>query len=379
MPNLSGSLVLISGSLNLNQGSIVISSGSIDIVTGGLTVSGSPVLTSNETGSLPSTGSNNFTGSQEISGSVVVTGSILNSGSFNNTGEAVISGSILISGSIVPNVGGASATSSFSLGSPTAAWKDIYVSNGTINFLNSAGQIQGTLGAGTNSTVITGSFQVKELNPLTSFTAVGGTLLHKSYTSADCAFALADSNNSFDLNPQIYNYGGYIVLPWDKKITAYSLVNNFLSINPNQPLVSLPPLFNVGYSVGDTVTVYNLGEVDAGWKNSGSIFITATVQGVTNVDTSSKAITGTFNTSYILSGSWGSYASMSFVFNATTESIKIDPGQKATFEVVFWGSPAPAGTASLSGFPEDGYSTNFTNINPSTTKTIYLFKGIENF
>jgi hypothetical protein len=83
---------------------------------------------------------------------------------FPFTGNAVFSGSILVSGSIIPNTNGVSSTSSFSLGSPTNAWKDIYVSNGTINFLDGAGNVQSTLGTGTNAlsgnTSITGSLFV---------------------------------------------------------------------------------------------------------------------------------------------------------------------------------------------------------------------------
>jgi hypothetical protein len=58
---------------------------------------------------------------------------------------ATISGSLLISGSIIPAVSGVSSTSSFNLGSATNAWKDIYVSDGTINFINGVGAVQGTL------------------------------------------------------------------------------------------------------------------------------------------------------------------------------------------------------------------------------------------
>jgi hypothetical protein len=61
---------------------------------------------------------------------------------YNNTTKEVsysnsISSSILISGSIVPSVAEGSYTSSFSLGSSTNAWKDIWVSEGSINFVNS--------------------------------------------------------------------------------------------------------------------------------------------------------------------------------------------------------------------------------------------------
>jgi hypothetical protein len=58
-------------------------------------------------------------------------------GSNTFIGNQTITGSILISGSIVPAVGTGETTSSFSLGSETAAWKDIYVSEGSIKFIKS--------------------------------------------------------------------------------------------------------------------------------------------------------------------------------------------------------------------------------------------------
>jgi hypothetical protein len=65
-------------------------------------------------------------------------------GIVNVIGALNITGSIGISGSIIPAIG-SSATSSFSLGSATNAWKDIWVSQGTIRFLNGAGVQQGAL------------------------------------------------------------------------------------------------------------------------------------------------------------------------------------------------------------------------------------------
>ena len=58
-------------------------------------------------------------------------------GSNTFTGNQTISGSILISGSIIPAIGTGQLTSSFDLGSSTAAWKDIYVSEGSIKFITS--------------------------------------------------------------------------------------------------------------------------------------------------------------------------------------------------------------------------------------------------
>ena len=100
--------------------------------------------------------------------------------------------------------------------------------------------------------------------------------------------------------------------------------------------------------------------------------------GVTNVDSDTKQITGTHNQSFILSGSWGNYTQINIVSPATTSSIKIDPGQKATFEIVYWATISPTPSASISSFSSNQYQTNFTNSNPSSTYTRYLFKGIEN-
>ena len=77
-----------------------------------------------------------------------------------------LSGSLLMSGSIIPNAAAGDYTSSFSLGSSTNAWKDLWVSNGTIYLLGNTGAIQGTVsstatGVQLGSSVVSGSFFVK--------------------------------------------------------------------------------------------------------------------------------------------------------------------------------------------------------------------------
>ena len=372
--------------LNVNNISPI--SGNNVVISGSLTVTGN--IAGTVSGSITNAATASYVAAANVDGTVAnaVTASYAISASyappsnpFPFAGTAEFSGSILVSGSIIPNTDGASTTSSFSLGSLTNAWKDIYVSNGTINFLDGAGNVQGTLGTGTNATVITGSLQVVPINPLTGFTTTNGTLLHKSYTTADCAFAMFDPN-SFSANPQIYysavlNDGLSLVLPWDKKITAYSLVNNIpTGDSSTSTVVSLPPIYNAGYSTGDIVTVYNLGKSSLSYKDAGSIYLVGSMQGVTS--TFGQQINGTFNQSNVLSGSWGNYTQINLSNSATTSSIKLDPGQKATFEIVYWGTIFAAPSASMNDFTGDGYQSNFTNFNPSTTYTRYLFKGIEN-
>jgi hypothetical protein len=82
-----------------------------------------------------------------------------NEGQFATTGsnvfrgEQVVSGSILISGSIIPTTPSGSFTSSFSLGSISNAWKDIYVSQGSIIFVDAVTQQTSSFTIATNREV----------------------------------------------------------------------------------------------------------------------------------------------------------------------------------------------------------------------------------
>ena len=60
--------------------------------------------------------------------------------SSTDTTNLSISGTINVSGSIIPNTGGA-ISSSFDLGSETAAWRDLYVSTGSLKFVGPGGTI----------------------------------------------------------------------------------------------------------------------------------------------------------------------------------------------------------------------------------------------
>ena len=309
-----------------------------------------------------------------------------------STSSLTVSGSILVSGSIIPNVNGVSATSSFSLGSPTAAWKDIWVSDGTINFVNSAGQIQGTLGAGTNGTVITGSLTVvpKDVLAVDDFSQV--VRLHKQQLIG-YSFSLWNPYDQ-ERNMGIYStgYGGAFILPWDRKVSSYYLNNRIptSSIGDGvEPWVVLPPPFNSGHGPGDIISIYNMSNSTSSlYKSSGSISVFSGWQGITNVDTASMTIDGTFNTGTLLSGSWGNYKNVNINYLSSNPSlsgsIQIAPGQKATFELVVFSANAsqnvtrPSNSDLDNYFLENGYSLNQTNVNSTTIALYYLFKGIEN-
>jgi hypothetical protein len=72
-------------------------------------------------------------------------------GSNTFRGEQVVSGSILISGSLVPATGQGTFTSSFSLGSPSNAWKDLYISQGSIIFVDAVTQATSSFSITTDS------------------------------------------------------------------------------------------------------------------------------------------------------------------------------------------------------------------------------------
>ena len=68
------------------------------------------------------------------------TGSLLGDNIFGYTGSAGVAGTLTVSASIIPLVSpGATTSSTFDLGSETAAWRDIYVSTGSLKFVGPGG------------------------------------------------------------------------------------------------------------------------------------------------------------------------------------------------------------------------------------------------
>ena len=96
---------------------------------------------------LKISGSETYTsGSEVLQLGLVVSGAILpgasnafDLGSPDNSWNQVFSHTIHVSGNIIPNVPNGSFTSSFSLGTPEAAWKDLYVSEDSIKFIKKSG------------------------------------------------------------------------------------------------------------------------------------------------------------------------------------------------------------------------------------------------
>ena len=72
-------------------------------------------------------------------------------GSNTFKGQQVVSGSVLLSGSLVPAVGAGTFTSSFTLGTATNAWKDLYISQGSIIFVNAVTQATSSFSISTDA------------------------------------------------------------------------------------------------------------------------------------------------------------------------------------------------------------------------------------
>ena len=112
-------------------------------------------------------------------------------GSNTFVGTQTITGSVLISGSIIPAVGVGQTTSSFDLGSPTAAWKDIYVSEGSIKFIKS----------GSEEIVLSAKDGGISINGGSTISADGVSGQFITSKSLDTNITVKDSNNSLLMGP----------------------------------------------------------------------------------------------------------------------------------------------------------------------------------
>jgi len=132
-------------------------------------------------------------------------------GSNTFIGNQTITGSILISGSIIPNVGTGELTSSFDLGSGTAAWKDIYVSNGSIKFITSG------------STAVTLSSQNGgiSVNGGSTITANGVSGQFITSKSLDTNTTVKDSNNSLLMGPIDVETDKEIIVEEESDLTIF--------------------------------------------------------------------------------------------------------------------------------------------------------------
>lgn len=132
-------------------------------------------------------------------------------GSNTFVGNQIITGSILISGSIIPAVGVGETTSSFDLGSSEAAWKDIYVSEGSIKFIKS-GSAEIVLSAKDGGISINGGSTI-------SADGVSGQFITSK--SLDTNITVKDSNNSLLMGPIEVETDKEIIVEEDSDLTIF--------------------------------------------------------------------------------------------------------------------------------------------------------------
>ena len=197
--------------------------------------------TNNTIAGLTTTSSfNSFTQSQnQLNATWATTGS--------NTfkGSQIVSGAIYVSGSLIPNAD-TSFTSSFSLGSATNAWKDIWVSKGTINFLGDDGSVVSTLkgtpdGLAMANLSVTGSISASSITG--SLLSTNG-VISSSTQIASYGYAITGSNTFIGnqiISGALYVTSDVIVRGSAsiQNITSSQLniADNIITVNTIQPTV----------------------------------------------------------------------------------------------------------------------------------------------
>jgi hypothetical protein len=203
------------------------------IVTGSSTVIGTSIIS----GSLRVTGSSTLIGTSTISGSLTATGSS------TLIGTSIISGSLTVNGtissSLIPAGPYTNNTSSYNLGSPTAAWKDLYLSNGTIYLLAQSGN----------------SASIAYNNTTNAFTFTNSdglpTTLYDGGVSAGAALNYTGSNFGVDLYFTGSNF---------RRNNLCVITNNA----NNNVTLNIPPAFN--YSPGTVVEFDIIAATGSTWQ-----------------------------------------------------------------------------------------------------------------
>jgi len=179
------------------------------------------------------------------------------SGSNTYLGDQIITGSILISGSIVPDVGIGETTSSFSLGSETAAWKDIYVSEGSIKFIKS-GSSTVTLSAANGGISVDGGSVI-------SADGVSGQFITSK--SLDTNTTVKDYNNSLLMGPIDIESNKEIVVEEGSDLTIFGDIENVVPDDLSIRSLNV----NLNTSLNGVLAVAN--DINASGKIESSFYI----------------------------------------------------------------------------------------------------------
>jgi hypothetical protein len=242
---------------------------------------------------------------------------------YNNTTKEVsysnsISSSILISGSIVPSVAEGSYTSSFSLGSSTNAWKDIWVSEGSINFVNSLTGATSSISLNTTTNeIIVSNLSINTASLDSRIVAIENAALSASFFTSSIQFtssfderytqtsslntftasfnAISSSfattgSNTFIGNQIVsgsFNVSGSTVQSGNNTLTGNTILSGSISISGSTTFNGVHTLSGSNTIVGNTIMT-GTNTIIGNTKMSGSI----DVSGSSNFHNSIFIVTG---------------------------------------------------------------------------------------
>ena len=164
----------------------------------------------------------------------------------------LIAAGTAISGNLVPYTVGSETTSSFNLGSPSAAWKDLYVSTGSINFVANDGTItkftkKDVADLKSGKSISTDSKQVANKLDDTTYVRMdtagrayhyaSGVPLIKLQTSS---FGLGSTNTPMTLEASSLIITGSTSISGSFESTGSFVVGNLLDLLANWGAVGLP-------------------------------------------------------------------------------------------------------------------------------------------
>jgi len=256
---------------------------------------------------------------------------VAKSASFATTGSNTFVGNQIISGNLIPAGPYTNNTSSYNLGSPTQAWKDLYVSNGSVTFINGATSASIKL-SGSNvvfdgasvilptSSIVTAAATASYVNALNQNLIVSGNfIVHNTSTNLDSI-----NSDSYYL----YDNSGTGSIDWDSKVLYAN--NGASQLNWSDP--DYIQLLNI-----KTGSASNVAIIDG----SGRLFYTAsnalsvkTAQTASYLNTLNQNLTlsGSLNVSAGITGSlfgtssWATnfVSASNYVLNSATSSFVVN-------------------------------------------------------
>ena len=265
-----------------------------------------------------------------------VNGTSGTSGTFGN----VLSSSFYISGSIIPSVGDGEATSSFSLGSSTNAWKDLWISEGTIYFIGGNLQTQ-SISLNENNEIVLSSFNLNTASLITTASYNEFTSSFGDFTSSylliseSIASRLDAATNEQDLSTYLSQSA------FNEFTSSYEYYSS--SISDRVVLLEYSASNNSG--TGDGFPYEGIAQITGSLSVSGSLTLNgADISGTSGTSGTSGA-DGTFFGTSGVDGTSGSSGSSGTAGSSGTSGENGSSGTSAT-----------SGTAGSSGTSAEGSS-----------------------